>query len=141
MGRLAQGGREPSDLDPLDLEGLSDPIPDSKFPGNGIEDRERSGREGSVDGVDPKGGRGPKRITGIRRSEVADGPVADLADLGVPVRFPIVEADEPDKAMVLLEGSVPVSWGTFRVEVPDVGEAGPRKRIRLDRTAPVPATV
>jgi hypothetical protein len=61
MGRLAQGGREPTDLDPLDLEGLSDPIPDSKFPGNGIEDRERSGREGSVDGVDPKGGRGPKR--------------------------------------------------------------------------------
>ena len=65
MGRLVEGeGQELVGLGLLDLETLLDRIHDGEFPGSGIEGRERSDREGRVDGVDPKCGRGPQMAAG-----------------------------------------------------------------------------
>jgi hypothetical protein len=86
-----------------------DPIHDGEFPGGGVEDRERSDREGGVDGVDPEDGRGSKTASGVARTEVADGPLADLSELGVPVRLPLVEVEMSADAVDLPEGHMPVS--------------------------------
>jgi hypothetical protein len=110
MGRLVEGeGVETAGLGPLDLEDCLDPIHNVEFPGGGVEDGEPSDREGRVDGVDPKGGRGSKTAAGVTRTEVADSPPADLAELGVPVRLPLVEVEMPTDAMDLPESHLPVS--------------------------------
>ena len=107
MGRLVESeGQEPAGLGSLDFEDLLDPIHDSEFPGSGIQDRERSDRDGRVYGTDPKCGRGPQTAAGVTRTKVADGP---LADLGVPVRLPLVEVEMSADAMDLPEGYMPVS--------------------------------
>ena len=86
-----------------------DPIHGGEFPGSGIEDRERSDREGRVYRVDPKCARGPQTAVDVIRTEVADGPLADLAELGVPVRLPLVEVEMPIDAMDLPESYMPDS--------------------------------
>ena len=114
MGRLIEGeGRETAGLGPLDLEDLLDSIHDGEYPGGGVEDRELSDREGGVDDVDPEGGRGSKTASGVTRTEVADGPLADLSELGVPVRLPLVEVEMPADPVDLSEGRMSVSWGTY----------------------------
>lgn len=83
MGRLIEGeGQEAVGPGTLGLEGLLDPIHDGEFPGGGAEDREGSHREGGMDRVDPEGGWCAKAAANIARPEVADGPLADLAELG-----------------------------------------------------------
>jgi hypothetical protein len=114
MGRLIEGGGQATTgLGPLDLEDLLDSIHDGEFPGGGVEDRERSDREGGVDDVDPEGGRGSKTASGVTRTEVVDAPLADLSELGVPVRLPLGEVEMPADPVDLSEGRMSVSWGTY----------------------------
>ena len=108
MSRLIEGGGQAT-AGPLDLEDILDSIHDGEFPGGGGEDRERSGGKGRGDGVDPEGGRGSKSPAGVTRTEVAEGPLADLAELGAPVRPSLVEVEMPADAMDLSEGRLSVS--------------------------------
>jgi hypothetical protein len=106
-------GEELGGLRPFDLEHLFDPIDEGELASRGVESGQGIDREGGVDAVDPDRGRGSEAAPSIAGFEIAEGPLADIAELGIPVGLPLVDVETAGLPVDLAKGRMPGIYGTY----------------------------
>ena len=110
-GLVEPEGEEQVGLSPLGLEDLLDAVDHMEVPGRRVEGSEESDGKGGMKGVDPDRRRGEDATAGITRTQVTQGALADLAELGVPVGLPLVEVVAMSLAIYLPERHIPRNTG------------------------------
>ena len=139
-GLIEAEGEEQAGLSPLDLEDLLDAVDHMEVPGRRVEGREGSDGEGGMKGVDPDRRRGEDATAGITRAQVTQRALADLAELGVPVGFPLVEVLAMPLAIDFPEHHIPRITGHIASRSTCRWNRTGTARIRRSEEGPVPYT-